>query len=83
MVSKLKAKFIPEDYELELFKKLSNLKQKEMFMKTYIEEFYKIHIRFGHCKSSKEKVPRYFNGLKFNVQDELIMLTLSLDEDAY
>ena len=39
MVTKLKAKFIPANYELELFKKLQNLKQKDMTVKDYIEEF--------------------------------------------
>lgn len=44
MVEKLKAKFIPVDYELDLFKKLQNLKQKEMTMEDYIDEFYKLTI---------------------------------------
>ena len=44
IVTKLKAKFIPADYELELFKKLQNLKQKDMTMKDYTEEFYKLTI---------------------------------------
>ena len=48
MVTKLKAKFIPTDYELELFKKLQNLKQKDMTVKDYIEEFYKLTIQSGH-----------------------------------
>ena len=39
MVAKLKAKFIPVDYELELFKRWHNLKQKDMTMKDYTEEF--------------------------------------------
>ena len=56
MLTKLKAKFIPTDYELELFKKLQNLKQKDMTMKDYIEEFYKLTIQSGHRELSKEKV---------------------------
>ena len=39
MVTKLKAKFIPTNYELELFKRLQNLKQKDMTVKDYTEEF--------------------------------------------
>ena len=56
MVAKLKAKFIPTDYELELFKRLQNLKQKDLSVKDYTEEFYKLTIRSGHRESSKEKV---------------------------
>ena len=39
MVTKLKAMFIPTDYELELFKRLQNMKQKDMTMKDYTEVF--------------------------------------------
>ena len=56
MVTKLKAKFIPADYELELFKRLQNLKQRDISVKDYIEEFYKLTIRSSHRELSKEKV---------------------------
>ena len=56
MLTKLKATFILVDYELELFKKLQNLKQKDMTMKDYIEEFYKLTIRSRHRELLKEKV---------------------------
>ena len=48
MVTKLKAQLIPVDYELELFKKLQNLKQKDMSMKDYTKEFYKLTIQSSH-----------------------------------
>ena len=83
MVTKLKAKFIPIDYELELFKKLQNLKQKDMTVKYYTEEFYRMTIRSGHRELSKEKVARYINGLRFNIQDEVGMLNISSVKDAY
>ena len=67
MVTKLKAKFIPADYELELFKKLQNLKQKDMTMKDYTEEFYRLTIRSAHRELSKDKVAQYINGLRFNI----------------
>ena len=35
MVSKMKAKFMPKDYQLNLFKQLQNLRQKGMFVKEY------------------------------------------------
>lgn len=48
MVTKLKANFIPADYELDLFKKLQNLKQKDLSVEDYTEEFYKLTIRSRH-----------------------------------
>ena len=82
-MTKLKSKFIPVDYELELFKRLQNLKQKDMSMKGYTEEFQKLTIWFGHRELSKEKVVRYINGLRFNIQDEVGMLNIYSVEDAY
>ena len=45
MVTKLKAKFILVDYELELFKKLQNVKHKDMTVKYYTKDFYKLTIQ--------------------------------------
>ena len=56
MVTKLEAKFIPVDYEIELFKRLQNLKQKDMIVKDYTEEFYKLTIQSMHRELSKENV---------------------------
>jgi hypothetical protein len=47
MVAKLKAKFIPKDYQINLFRKLQNLRHKGMIVKEYTEEFYKMNIRTG------------------------------------
>lgn len=83
MVARLKAKFIPGDYELELFKKLQNLKQRNMTVKEYTEEFYEVVIRSRHREMDKEKVVRYINGLSFNIQDGMSMLKVSIVEESY
>eukprot|EP00253_Pinus_taeda_P009769 PITA_09769 len=64
MVSKLKAKFLPKDYHLNLFKQMQNLKQKGMSVKEYTEEFYRLNIRTGHVEDDLEEVARYINGLR-------------------
>ena len=76
MVTKLKAKFNPANYELELLKRLQNLKQKDMTVKDYTKEFYKLTIQSGHRELSKEKVAQYINGLRFNIQDEVDVLNM-------
>jgi hypothetical protein len=48
MACKMKSKFIPKDYQLNIFKQLQNLRQKRMFDKEYIEEFYRLSIGTGH-----------------------------------
>ena len=76
-------KFLPKDYHLNLFKQMQNLKQKGMSVKEYTEEFYRLNIRIGHVEDDLEKVARYINGLRYEIQDEIILLSLKTVEDAY
>ena len=54
-----------------------------MMVKEYTEEFYRLNIRAGHRESDDEKVARYLNGLRYDIQDELSMVTIRTVEDAY
>jgi hypothetical protein len=63
MITKMKEKFIPKDYQITLFRRMQNLRQKLMTVKEYTEEFYRMNIRAGHHESDDEKVARYMNGL--------------------
>jgi hypothetical protein len=83
MITKMKEKFIPRDYQITLFRRMQNLRQKLMTVKEYTEEFYRLNIRAGHRESDDEKVARYLNGLRYDIQDELSMLTIRTVEDAY
>jgi hypothetical protein len=83
MVAKLKAKFIPKDYQINMFRRLQNLRQKGLSVKEYTEEFYRLNIRAGHRESDEEKVSRYINGLRYEIQDEINMMMMRMVEDAY
>jgi hypothetical protein len=54
-----------------------------MSMKEYTEEFYKINIRACHWESDDEKFAIYMNGLRYDIQDEMSMMTIQNVEDAY
>jgi len=54
-----------------------------MSVKAYTEEFYKLTIRMGHIEENMEKVARYINGLKFNIRDEIDLLSPRTIEEAY
>jgi uncharacterized protein YjbK len=54
-----------------------------MTVREYTEEFYRLNIREGHRESDDEKVARYLNGLRYEIQDELSMVTIRTVEDAY
>jgi hypothetical protein len=83
MVAKMQAKFIPKDYQITIFRRMQNLRQKPMSVKEYTEEFYKINIREGHWESDDEKVSRYMNGLWYDIQGEMSMMIIQNVEDAY
>jgi hypothetical protein len=54
-----------------------------MIVKEYTEEFYRLNIRAGHRERNDEKVARYMNGLRYEIQDELNLATIRTVEDAY
>jgi hypothetical protein len=83
MVAKMKAKFIPRDYQITLFRRMQNLRQKLMSVKEYTEEFYKINTRAGHRENDDEKVARYMNGMQYDIQDKMSMMTLQNVEYSY
>jgi hypothetical protein len=62
---------------------MQNLRQKLMSVKEYTEEFYRINIRARHRDNDDEKVARYMNGLQYDIQDEMRMMTIRNVEDAY
>jgi hypothetical protein len=42
-----------------------------------------LNIRAGHRESDDEKVARYMNGLRYDIQDEMSMVTIQTVEDSY
>jgi hypothetical protein len=83
MVAKLKEKFMPKNYQINLFRKLQNLRQKGMIVKEYTKEFYKMNIRTGQREKDEEEIGRYINGLRYEIQDEISMMSVRTMEDAY
>ena len=82
-VAKLRGKFLPKDFQISLFKQLQNLKQRTMTVKEYTEEFYKINLRARYIEDTVEKIARYLNGLRFDIQDELSLVSPTSVDEAY
>jgi hypothetical protein len=76
MIANMKEKFIPRDYQITLFRRMQNLRQNLMTVKEYTEEFYRLNIRTGHRESDDEKVARYMNGMRYDIQDEMSMMNI-------
>lgn len=75
MMDRMKANFFPNDYRVQLYKNMQILKQKDMDVQRYTEEFHKLDIRVNLDEDVEEKIARYLGGLKFNIQDELSLAT--------
>jgi hypothetical protein len=54
-----------------------------MNVKEYTEEFYKLNIRTGQREKYEEKFSRYINGLRYEIQDEINMMSVKTIEEAY
>lgn len=76
MVNKVKNKSIPADYQVSLLRKMQNLRQRDMTMKEYTKEFYRLDIRSSHVDDDVEKIARYINGLRSGIQDEISFVKL-------
>jgi hypothetical protein len=59
MIAKMKVKFIPGYYQITLFRRMQNLRQKLMTVKEYTEKFYRLNIRVGHRESDDESCQIY------------------------
>jgi hypothetical protein len=52
-------------------------------VKEYTEEFYRLNIRTRQREKDDEKISRYINGLRYEIQKEISMMIVRIVEDAY
>ena len=83
MVIKVKKKFLLADYQVSLLRKMQNLRQRDMTIKEYTKECYRLDIRSRHVDDDVEKIARYINGLRSRIQDEISFVKLQSVEEAY
>ena len=83
IMNKVMNEFLPVDYQVILLKKMQNLRQRDMTVKEYTKEFYRLDIRSRHVDDDVEKITRYINGLRSRIQDEISFVKLESVEEAY
>ena len=76
MKAEVKKQFVPDDYEVLINQRLQNLKQRDMDVSGYTQEFHNLTLRAKVNETSKQKLARYVNGLKISIQDELTLINL-------
>jgi hypothetical protein len=54
-----------------------------MRVKEYTEECYRLNIKTGQRERDEEKVVRYINGMRYEIHDEINMMSVRTGEDAY
>ena len=73
--SRIKAQFMPVDYEVQSYKKMQNLKQRDLdAVSTYTKKFQRPGLNAKHHEDEAKKVASYLNGLKYRFQDEISIL---------
>eukprot|EP00253_Pinus_taeda_P017958 PITA_17958 len=82
MVGKLKGRFLPQDYQIKLYRRVQNLRQKGIIVKEYTEEFYR-DLRAGYTDDTPEKTARYVNGLRMEILEEISILSPRNIEESF
>lgn len=83
MLVKIKEVYLPDDYEVQIHRKRQNLRQKELDVSGYMEEFHKLSLRYHAVEEESLKVARYLNGLRWNIQEELGLMSPETVHQSY
>lgn len=62
---------------------MQNLKQKGMTVREYIEELYRVNLRVGYTKFTREMTTKYVNVLRLEFLDEISILSPNNIKEAY
>lgn len=54
---------------------MQNVMQNSMSLKEYIAEFYKVNIREHNVEDNPERVAKYINRMRFEIQVEMNLLS--------
>ena len=83
MVAKVKEAYLPKDYEIQLHKRRQSLRQRDQEMSSYTEEFQRLCMRSNVTEDESIKVARYLNGFKWNIQEEMVLLSPKTVHQCY
>jgi hypothetical protein len=62
---------------------VKNLRWKETYVHEYTEEFFKLSLESGIKKPKYQRVARYMNGLKYQIQDDMSMHYFRNVDESY
>lgn len=73
MVANIKGKFLLKYYRFSFFRNMQSLKKKQLTVKEYTKELYKMNIRSRHVEDNLKRVSIYINGIRYEIQDMNLM----------
>jgi len=79
----LKKKFVPLDYQQNLFRENQNLRKKELSIPAFNKLFFRLQIRIVLQEDDEHATVRYVYALIFQLQDELAFLKVNCVDEAY
>jgi hypothetical protein len=68
MKREMRARFVPKHYHSDLFDKLQNLKQGNLYVDEYYKEMEKAMIRANVFEDEEQSIARFMFGLHRNIQ---------------
>ena len=85
MVSKIKDKFLPVDYQHNLCRHVQNLRQKNTYVREYTEGFFRLPLQSIIKEAKYQRVVRYVNGGEISTHyfrnvDESYQIALKVEE---
>ncbi|GFS34365.1 hypothetical protein Acr_00g0033580 [Actinidia rufa] len=77
----MEERFLPPDYQQELFKQYQECRQGIRTSEAYMEEFYRLSARNNLPESEDQQIAKFVNGLRVAIRDQVFLQTLySLNE---
>nr|GLL39739.1 uncharacterized protein LOC109163967 [Ipomoea trifida] len=67
------ARFLPPDYQQQLFQKYHRCSQDSRSVNDYTEEFYRLGARCNLSETAEQQTAHYIAGLRFNIQERMTL----------
>ncbi|XP_057473975.1 uncharacterized protein LOC130762303 [Actinidia eriantha] len=72
----MEERFLPPDYQQELFRQYQECRQGVRTSEAYTEEFYRLSARNNLPESEDQQISRFINGLRVAIRDQVSLHTL-------
>ena len=83
MSAKVRENYLPKDSKIKLHRRINFLKQNEIDVIAYTEEFQKLSLRGKQSECGSVKVTKYLNGLRLSIYEELNLLCPDMVHKCY